>query len=52
MTDRAHRGNRSSAMKVGGFRSPAIWAALTDPDLDLVNLAHADSYPQRYAYLT
>ena len=40
------------ALMVGGVRTPAIRAALTDPDLELVNLAQADAYPQRYSFLT
>jgi TRAP transporter TAXI family solute receptor len=40
------------AMMVGGVRSPAIRAALTDPALELVNLAQAEAYPQRFTFLT
>jgi TRAP transporter TAXI family solute receptor len=55
-TDRAQHalkgGDVDVAMMVGGVRSPAIRAALTDPALELVNLAQADAYPQRYTFLT
>jgi hypothetical protein len=37
---------------VGGVRTPAIRTALTDPALDVVSLAQADTYPQRYTFLT
>jgi hypothetical protein len=40
------------ALMVGGLRTPAIRAALSDPDLELVKLAQADEYPQRYSFLT
>lgn len=55
-TDRAQsalKGNEIDvALMVGGVRTPAIRAALVDPDLELVNLAQADAYPQRYSFLT
>ena len=41
-----------AALMVGGVRTPTIRAALTDPALELVNLAQADAYPQRYSFLT
>lgn len=41
-----------AAVFVGGIRTPAIAAALNDPTLSLVSLAHADAYHQRYPYLT
>ena len=41
-----------AALMVGGVRSPTIRAALTDPALELVSLAQADAYPQRYSFLT
>ncbi|MFO1414206.1 MAG: TAXI family TRAP transporter solute-binding subunit [Burkholderiales bacterium] len=40
------------ALMVGDARTPAIAAALADPKLELVNLAHADAFPQRYRFLT
>ena len=40
------------SMMVDGVRGAAIRAALTDPALELVNLAQADAYPQRYSFLT
>ncbi len=55
-TDRAHAALRSGeidvAMIVGGARTPVIAAALADPALELVNLVHADAYPQRFRFLT
>jgi TRAP-type uncharacterized transport system substrate-binding protein len=47
-----HNGQVDVALLVGGVRMPAVTAALADPALDLVNLANADAYPQRYRYLT
>ena len=41
-----------AALMVGGVRTPTIRAALTDPALELVSLAQADAYPQRYSFLT
>jgi TRAP transporter TAXI family solute receptor len=40
------------SLMVGGARASAIAAALKDPEVELVSLAHADAYPQRYPYLT
>ena len=40
------------ALMVDGARAPSIRAALVDPALELVNLAQADAYPQRYSFLT
>ncbi|MBP1775693.1 MAG: C4-dicarboxylate transporter substrate-binding protein [candidate division NC10 bacterium] len=40
------------ALIVGGVRTPAVTEALTAPTLELVSLAHADAYPQRYPYLS
>ena len=37
---------------VGGVRTPTIRSALDDPALELVSLAQADAYPQRYSFLT
>ena len=45
-------GDIDAALMVGGVRTPAIRSALTDPALELVNLAQADAYPQRYSFLT
>jgi TRAP transporter TAXI family solute receptor len=45
-------GGVDALLMVGGVRSPAIMAALTDPALELVSLAQADAYPRRYPYLT
>jgi hypothetical protein len=45
-------GDVDASLIVGGVQSSTIRAALTDPALDLVNLAQADAYPQRYAFLT
>ncbi len=39
------------ALMVGGVRTTAVTEALTAPTLELVSLAHADAYPQRYPYL-
>ena len=41
-----------AAVLVGGIRTPAVAAALSDHSLRLVSLAHADAYAQRYRYLT
>ena len=41
-----------ASLMVGGVRTPAILSALTDPALELVSLAQADAYPQRYSFLT
>jgi TRAP transporter TAXI family solute receptor len=41
-----------AAMLVGGVRTPAVQAALTDQSLRLLSLVHADAYAQRYRYLT
>ena len=40
------------AMIVTGPRGATLRAALTDPALELVNLAHADAYPQRLTFIT
>lgn len=40
-----------AAMLVGGIRTPAVAAALSDQSLRLVSLVHADAYAQRYRYL-
>ena len=45
-------GDIDAALMVGGARTPAIRSALIDPALELVNLAQADAYPQRYSFLT
>jgi TRAP transporter TAXI family solute receptor len=47
-----HAKEVDAALMVGGVRTPAVTAALADPSLELVSLAHADAYPQRYRYLT
>ena len=47
-----HDGHVDVALLAGGVRMPAVRAALADPKLELVNLANADAYPQRYRYLT
>lgn len=47
-----HGGQVDVALLVGGVRMPAVTAALADPALELVSLANADAYPQRYRYLT
>ena len=41
-----------AAFLVGGVSTPVVAAALGDPSLELVSLAHADAYQQRYRYLT
>jgi TRAP-type uncharacterized transport system substrate-binding protein len=41
-----------ASLLVGGVRTPAVSAALADPTLDVVSLAQADAYPQRYPYLS
>ena len=55
-TDRAEFALKGSdidvALMVGGVRTPAIRVALADPALELVSLAQADAYPQRYSFLT
>ena len=55
-TDRARAallaGEIDVALLVGGPRTPPVAAALADPALELVSLAHADAYPQRYRYLS
>ena len=40
------------ALMVGGVRTVAVSEALTAPTLELVSLAHADAYPQRYPYIS
>jgi TRAP transporter TAXI family solute receptor len=40
------------ALMVGGIRTTAVTEALTAPTLELVSLAQADAYPQRYPYLS
>jgi TRAP transporter TAXI family solute receptor len=40
------------ALMVGGVRTTAVTEALTAPTLELVSLAQADAYPQRYPYLS
>ena len=45
-------GEVDAALLVGGIRTPAVNAALRDPALELVSLANADAYQQRYHYLT
>ena len=47
-----HGGQVDVALLVGGVRMPAVTAALADPALELVSLANADAYVQRYRYLT
>ena len=47
-----HNGEVDVALLVGGVRMPAVASALADPALDLVSLANADAYAQRYRYLT
>jgi hypothetical protein len=47
-----HNGQVDVALLVGGVRTPAVTAALADPALDLVSLANADAYSQRYRFLT
>jgi TRAP-type uncharacterized transport system substrate-binding protein len=47
-----HNAEVDVALLVGGVRMPAVAAALADPALDLVSLANADAYPQRYRYLS
>ena len=41
-----------AAMIVTGPGGAALRAALTDPALELVNLAQADAYPQRLSFIT
>jgi TRAP-type uncharacterized transport system substrate-binding protein len=47
-----HNGQVDVALLVGGVRMPAVTAALADPALELVSMANADAYVQRYRYLT
>jgi TRAP transporter TAXI family solute receptor len=47
-----HSKEVDAALLVGGVSTPAVAAALADPGLELVSLAHADAYPQRYRYLS
>ncbi len=55
-TDRAGAallaGEVDAALMVGGARTPAIAAALADTSMELISLAEADAYQQRYPYLT
>jgi len=55
-TDRAQSALRAGevdvALMIGSVHTPAVTAALTDPMLELVSLAQADAYPQRYPYLS
>jgi TRAP transporter TAXI family solute receptor len=44
-------GKIDAAVFVGPVESPAIWQALHDPDLRLVNLKRADAYARRYPSL-
>lgn len=40
------------ALMVGSVHTPAVTEALTAPTLELVNLAQAEAYQQRYPYLS
>jgi len=55
-TERAQSALRAGevdvALMVGSVHNPSVTAALTDPMLELVSLAQADAYPQRYPYLS
>jgi TRAP transporter TAXI family solute receptor len=44
-------GEIDAAMMVTGPRGTALHAALTDPSLELVSLAQADAYPQRWTFI-
>ena len=45
-------GEVDAALLVGGVRTPSVTEALTAPTLELVSLANADAYHQRYPYLS
>jgi len=47
-----HSKEVDAALLLGGVSTPAVAAALADPSLELVSLAHTDAYQQRYRYLT
>jgi len=46
------RGEIDVALMVGGTQSPAIWQALHDPTIRLMDLARADAYPRRYPFIS
>lgn len=44
-------GQVDAAFLIGPVQSPAVWQALHDPNLKLMDLARADAYPRKFAYL-
>ncbi len=45
-------GQVDAAFLVGPVRTPAIWEALHDANLNLMSNARADAYPRRFPYIT
>jgi TRAP-type uncharacterized transport system substrate-binding protein len=45
-------GEISAAILVDGPRNPAVWAALHDPKLKLLNFERADAYHRLFPYIT
>lgn len=45
-------GEVSAAIFVDGAQSPAVWNALHDPKLNLMNFRRADAYHRQYPYIT
>lgn len=45
-------GEVDAAVFVDGAQNEAVWAALRDPNLRLLNYGHADAYPRLLSYIT
>jgi len=41
-----------AALFIGQVQFPAVWEALRDPSLKLMNMDRADAYPRRFTYIT
>jgi TRAP-type uncharacterized transport system substrate-binding protein len=46
------RGEVDAALFIGQVPSPAVWEALHDASLKLMNMDRADAYPRRFPYVT
>jgi TRAP-type uncharacterized transport system substrate-binding protein len=46
------RGEVDAALFIGQVPSPAVWEALHDASLKLMNMDRADAYPRRFPYIT
>jgi TRAP-type uncharacterized transport system substrate-binding protein len=46
------RGESDAALFIGQVPFPAVWEALHDPSLKLMNMERADAYPRRFTYIT